>query len=113
MINSVIRLLSVLGEKTQLTFMANHIRREVIFYMLCGSCGKQFLTSIINVRQAGEIYEVNSWIKKNFRSSFTVEELAEQKNMSVVPCSIRNSRALWAWDRFSVRNGCVLQKQEG
>lgn len=82
-INSVIRLLSVLGEKTQLTFMANHIRREVIFYMLCGSCGKQFLTSIINVRQAGEIYEVNSWIKKNFRSSFTVEELAEQKNMSV------------------------------
>lgn len=77
------RLLSVFEEPEQMEFMAKHIRREMIFYMLCGSCGRQFLTSVINISQAGEIYEVNSWIKKNFRNSFTVEELAKQKNMSV------------------------------
>ena len=70
-------------EEDATAFMAAHIRRELIFHMLCGSCGKQFLTSVINISQAGEIYEANSWIKKNFRKSFTVEELAQQNNMSV------------------------------
>ena len=47
------------------------------------SIGSQFLQSVINIQQAGEIYEINSWIKENFRDSFTVEELAEKRNMSV------------------------------
>ena len=57
--------------------------QEVIYHILCGSCGKQFLQSIINIGQADEIYKANSWIKENFRSQFTVEELAKQRNMSV------------------------------
>ena len=64
-------------------FQGKHIRREIIFFILCGSCGSQFLQSVINIQQAGEIYEINSWIKDNFRDSFTVEELAEKQNMSV------------------------------
>ena len=63
----------IFPEEDATAFMAAHIRRELIFHMLCGSCGKQFLTSVINISQAGEIYEANSWIKKNFRKSFTVE----------------------------------------
>ena len=47
------------------------------------SIGSQFLQSVINIQQSGEIYEINSWIKENFRDSFTVEELAEKRNMSV------------------------------
>lgn len=77
------RLLAIRGDAVQLAYMAKHLREEMIFYMLCGSCGQQFLQSVIRIQQAGEIYEVNSWIKRNFRNSFTVEELAEQKNMSV------------------------------
>lgn len=50
---------------------------------MCGPCGSQFLQSIINIQQAGEIYNINSWIKENFRNAFTVEELAEKRNMSV------------------------------
>ena len=57
--------------------------QEVIYYVLCSSCGKQFLQGIAHIAQADEIYEANSWIKENFRSSFTVEKLAEQRNMSV------------------------------
>ena len=81
--NAVSRLVGLLGQPLQLAYMAKHIRREIIFSVLCGSCGQQFLQSIVRIQQAGEIYEVNSWIKQNFRNSFTVEELAEKRNMSV------------------------------
>lgn len=82
-IASVCRLFSVLEDPVQLAFMGKHIKREIAFYILCGSCGSSFLQSIINIQKAGEIYEINSWIKENFRNSFTVEELAEKRNMSV------------------------------
>lgn len=80
---SLCRLFSILDDPVQLAFMGKHIKREIVFFILCGSCGRQFLQSIINIQQAGEIYEINSWIKENFRNSFTVEELARKKNMSV------------------------------
>ena len=64
-------------------FMRKNIFQEIIYDILCGSCGKQFIQSIVRVGQADEIYEANSWIKENFRNSFTVESLAEQRNMSV------------------------------
>ena len=77
------KLCSLLDAPDQLAFMGQHMKREIIFEVLCGSCGKQFLQSIINIQQAGEIYAANSWIKQNFKKPFTVEELAEQRNMSV------------------------------
>ena len=80
---SIGRLFSFMQDPVPLAFMEKHIRREIIFFILCGSCGSQFLQSVINIQQAGEIYEINSWIKENFRDSFTVEELAEKRNMSV------------------------------
>ena len=82
-ITSICRLFSIMGEPVQLAFMGKHIKREIVFFILCSSCGSQFLQRIINIQQAGEIYEINSWIKENFRDSFTVEELAKKKNMSV------------------------------
>ncbi len=82
-ISSVCRLFSAMNESAPLDFMGNHIKREIIFFILCGSCGAQFLQSVINIQQAGEIYKINSWIKENFRNSFTVEQLAEKQNMSV------------------------------
>lgn len=80
---SICRLFSIMEEPFQLAFMGKHLKREIAFFILCGSCGSQFLQSVINIQQAGEIYEINSWIKENFRNSFTVEELAEKRNMSV------------------------------
>ncbi len=82
-IESVYRLFSVMTRTIPSEFMRKNIMREIIYYILCGSCGKQFLQSITNIAQADVIYEANSWIKENFRDSFTVEKLAEQRNMSV------------------------------
>ena len=64
-------------------FLRKNMMQEVIYYVLCGSCGKQFLQGIAHIAQADEIYEANSWIKENFRSTFIIEELSEKRNMSV------------------------------
>lgn len=80
---TVYRLLSAMKHTVSSDFLRKSIMREVIYHILCGSCGKQLIQSIANVGTADVIYEANSWIKENFRSPFTVKELAGQSNMSV------------------------------
>lgn len=80
---SVSRLLDVMTDTVPSNFIHGQVLGEVLYYVLCGSCGKRLIQSIANVSQADEIYRANSWIKENFRDSFAVEDLAEQRNMSV------------------------------
>lgn len=83
-VKSIIRLFSIINENVyQLEFLKKLIKKEIIFNVICGSCGKQFLQSIIKTEQATEIYEINNWIKENYKTAFTIEDLAKQKNMSV------------------------------
>lgn len=80
---SAIRLLELSDVPEFFPFMANQIKREIIFHVLCGSCGDRFIQSVINISRANDIYEINSWIKENYKTTFTVEELAKNNNMSV------------------------------
>lgn len=82
-IRSVCRLFYSMQQTIPSEFMRKNILREIIYYILCGSCGKQFVQGIANIQKADGIYEANSWIKENFRDTFTVEDLAGQRNMSV------------------------------
>lgn len=82
-LESVGRLWDVMTAAVPSGFIHGQVLGEVLYYVLCGSRGKQMIQSIANVRQADEIYRANSWIKENFRDPFSVEELAEQRNMSV------------------------------
>lgn len=75
--DAVSGLVKMLNKPEQLAFMGKHLRKEIIFDMLCGTCGKQFMQSVTRIQQAGEIYEINSWIKENYRGTFTVEKLDE------------------------------------
>ena len=77
------RMIDALDEPLSMDFLCEQIRTEMIFHILCGSCGKAFIQSIANMKSVGEIYEANSWIKQNYRQPFKIEELAEQWNMSV------------------------------
>lgn len=77
------RMVNALDEPLSMLFLCEQIRKEMIFHILCGSCGKAFIQSITNMRTVSEIYEANSWIKQNYRKNFKIEELAEQYNMSV------------------------------
>ena len=82
-IDAVSRLFPAIKQAIPSEFIRKNIMREVIYYVLCGTCGRPFIQSIVNIGQADTIYEANSWIKENFRNSFTVQNLAEQRNMSV------------------------------
>lgn len=83
-IQSVSRLFSVMNHQTVPSeFIRKNIMQEITYYVLCGSCGKQFIQSIAGIGQAEKIYQANSWIKKNFHNSFAVEDLAKRQNMSV------------------------------
>lgn len=81
-VDSAIRLLGLSGKKEFLAFMGDQLKREIIFFALCGSCGKQFIQSIVNISGADDIYEINRWIKENYKTAFTVDELARNSNMS-------------------------------
>lgn len=80
---SVCRLFCAMNETVPSEFLRKNIMQQVIYYILCSSCGKQFIQSIVSMGRIDGIYEANSWIKENFRNSFTVEDLAKRRNMSV------------------------------
>lgn len=65
-LRSIYRLFSIMNQSLPSEFLRKNAMREVIYYTLCGTCGRQFLQSIVNIGKAGEIYETNSWIKENF-----------------------------------------------
>ena len=77
------RLLDALDEPLTTPFLCEQIRTELLFHILCASCGTAFVQSVTGLQSAAEMYEANSWIKRNYRQSFRVEALAEQWNMSV------------------------------
>lgn len=64
-------------------FLFAHFKRELIFYLLMGKYGFDFIQNTLNLKNAGNIYKINSWIKENYKTSFSVEELAKQANMSI------------------------------
>ena len=84
LLEAVYRLLSAMDKPAlHSQFLQGTMLQEVIYYLLCGSCGRQLVESLARVGQADEIYQANRWIKENFRRPFTVEQLAERQNMSV------------------------------
>lgn len=82
-LDSVGRLFFTVGQAVPSEFIRRSILGEIIYYVLCGSCGRQLIQSIASMQQADEIYRANTWIKNNFRTPFAVGELAEQRNMNV------------------------------
>lgn len=110
--SAAFRLTSMLDDADRLAFMAGHMKREILFYALCGACGRQLLQSMVPVQQAGEIYETNRWIKRNFRDAFTVEELAARRNMSVSAFHQRFKSAV-GMGPSSARSACGSRRPGG
>lgn len=76
-------LLNLDKEMTDNAFLLTLYKRELIFFLLTGKYGKGFIQNTFNLKEAGKIYQINSWIKENYKNSFSVENLARQANMSV------------------------------
>ena len=61
------RLLAARDQPLPPAFLQDNLLRELLYNLLCGSCGRQFLQSIAEIGEAEEIYRANSWIKEHFR----------------------------------------------
>lgn len=80
-LNCILKLVTL--EKDDDKFLFNHIKREIIFNLITGENGREFMEKIVKFQNSEEIYKVNSWIKENFKTNFTVEDLASKTNMSI------------------------------
>jgi len=77
------RLITLQADALQRTFLVRNTKRELLFHVLCGSMGRQFLQAVSGIRESADIYKLNSWIKSNYRQTLSVTELADRANMSV------------------------------
>ena len=78
-----IRLLKLNDKPKEAKFLSKLSKREMIFHLLAGEYGHLFLQQVFFDQQADGVGKALAWIKENYTSSFTVEELAKSFNMSV------------------------------
>lgn len=64
-------------------FLSHHFKREILFWLITGSGGGQWVKNALDVQQAGVIYEANAWIRRNYKDAFSVAELSARWHMSV------------------------------
>lgn len=64
-------------------FLSRHFKREILFWLLTGPNGGQWVKNALGVQQAGVIYEANAWIQRNYKNAFSVAELSARWHMSV------------------------------
>ncbi|MZQ80609.1 helix-turn-helix domain-containing protein [Paenibacillus sp. 5J-6] len=64
-------------------YLAPAIKREIIYRLLDGEEGPLFYKNMLLHQDASGIGKVIDWIKGNFDSPLTIEELAELGNMSI------------------------------
>lgn len=77
------RLLKLIDKPKEARFLSELIKREMIFNLLSGDFGHLFLQKALFDQRADGIGKAIHWIKENYASSFTVEELAKSCSMSI------------------------------
>lgn len=80
---ALLRLFCCLNQKDGKVFMAQHVKQEIIYDLMTGNGGMDFVQSALRLQQTGEIYKVNSWIKRHYRRPFSVGQLARCCCMSL------------------------------
>lgn len=78
-----IRLLKLVIDPMDNSFLLSLIKRELIFTLLTGEYNHLFFQQAFFNQQISGIGKAIVWIKENFSQSFTAEELAKLSNMSV------------------------------
>jgi AraC-like DNA-binding protein len=78
-----LRLLKLVDKPKEVRFLSELIKREMIFNLLSGDFGHFFLQKALFDQRAEGVGKAIHWIRENYSSSFTVEELAKSCNMSI------------------------------
>ena len=78
----LVKLLRLLGRPRDVGFLSSLIKREIIFRLMTGDHAHLFFqTSLFD--PADGVGRVIDWIRQNYSSSFTVEQLARSNGVSV------------------------------
>lgn len=78
-----IKLVKVLDKPEEAPFLSPLLKREMIFRLLRGTYGHLFFQQVLFDKNTDGIGKVIEWIKNNYTSSFTVDELAKTNKMSI------------------------------
>lgn len=77
------RILTTLEDGENNPFLKKHFKREFIYRILSGCDGDAFVRHVLNIQNSRNIFSINDWIRENYKTLFSVDELAELANMSV------------------------------
>lgn len=77
------KLLRLLETPRDAAFLADAVKREILYRLLTGENGHLVYRNVVIDQQELGIGKAINWLKKNFNRHFKVEELAEAVNMSV------------------------------
>lgn len=77
------KLLKLLQNPKAAKYLAPAVKREIIFWLLCGEEGAAFYFSMLWHQEASQISKVVDWITHNFNSPLNIKELAKIANMSI------------------------------
>jgi AraC-like DNA-binding protein len=77
------KLIQLLGKPKEAIFMAGLVKREMIFRLLTGEHAHLFLQKAIFGQTADGVGRVIEWIRRNYSTTISVDELARSNGMSV------------------------------
>lgn len=83
MLDNFRRILKLNLQAESSMFMANHLKRELVYYLVSGEYGKEFSQNFLKLERANVVGNAINWLKDHFREPLTVEKLAKMSRMSI------------------------------
>lgn len=82
LVNAFIRLIDLLGDEQDIPILAPVIQREIIYRLLVGDQGERLRQIATAGSQSQQIAKAIGWMKNNFATAISMDDLASQANMS-------------------------------
>ena len=82
-LEALVRLLRLLDRPRDVAFLADSIKREIIYRLLMGADGQFFFQNTVTDSRTLALGRSIKWLKENFDRDLVIEDLARSSNMSV------------------------------
>jgi AraC-like DNA-binding protein len=82
LVNALIRLIDLLADEKDIPILAPVIQREIIYRLLIGNQGERLRQIATAGSQSQQIARAIGWLKSNYATPISIDDLAAQANMS-------------------------------
>lgn len=82
LLDAAVRLLRLLNQPDHAPYLAPLIEREMLYHLLCGEQASVLHQILTPNNRLQNVNRAISWIKENYRKSFSIERIAEEARMS-------------------------------